>query len=204
MPPRRAAPPRERARLFGLAGLIVFGLALGAGFLAGRYWDRFPSLHRATAVAKTDSGHETRRAPSSSSRDGERPGRAPEPAPKLTFYQELTKPLPTPPPPPRRERLPRPERESPKSDPAAAKAEPQPAEGGFTVQVAAYRTRAQAESLRASLAAGGHDAYVVEAEGPGGVTYRVRVGTYASREAARVAAQAIGSERQLQTYVTAR
>jgi len=203
MPPRRAAPPRQHARLFGLAGLLVIGLALGLGFVAGRYWDRFPSLRRATAVAKTDAGPETRRPPAAS-REAERPGRLPEPAPKLTFYQELTKPLPVREPLPKRERPPRPERESPRSDPAAATAEPQPAEGGFTVQVAAYRTGAQAESLRASLVGAGHDAYVVEAEAPGGLTYRVRVGTYASREAARAAAQAIGSERQLQTYVTAR
>jgi rare lipoprotein A len=199
VPARRAAPPRERTRLVGLTGLIVVGLALGLGFLAGRYWDRVPSLRRATAVA----GLEARR-PAASPRESERPARPPEPAPKLTFYHELTKPLPTPAAPPRRERPPRAERESPRTDPPSARAEAQPADGGFTVQVAAYRTRAQAESLRASLADGGHDAYIVEAEAAGGVTYRVRVGTYASREAARAAAQAIGGERQLHVYVTAR
>lgn len=203
MPPRRGAPPRQHARLFGLGGLLVISVALGLGFAAGRYWDRFPALRRATAVAKTDASHEARR-PAAASREAERTPRVPEPAPKLTFYQELTKPLPTREPPPKRERPARPERESPRSEPPTAKAEPPVPDGGFTVQVAAYRTRAQAESLRASLAAGGHDAYVVEAEAAGGVTYRVRVGTYASREAARAAAQAIGGERQLQAYVTAR
>jgi len=204
---RGAPPPRERARLFGLAGLIVFAMALGLGFLAGRHWDSFPSLRRSTAVAKTAGGNEreaqTRRG-TSGARESERAGRAPEPTPKLTFYQELTKPLTPSPSPPKRERPARPERESPRSDPPAAKAEAQLAEGGFTVQVAAYRVRPQAEALRESLAGAGHDAYVVEAESAGSVTYRVRVGAYVTREAARAAAQAIATERQLQAYVTTR
>jgi cell division protein FtsN len=226
MPPRRGAQPPRRARLFGLAGLVVLGIAFGLGFLAGRHWESFPVLRRAIAVAKTTGGSErelqTRRG-GAGTREGERAGRAPEPTPTLTFYQELTKPLAPPPPPPKRERPARPERVDVRAAgrstaeasgeklvdvraagrPGAPR-EASPAAGAFTVQVAAYRTRAQAEALRGTLAAAGHDAYVVEAETAGGVAYRVRVGAYATREAARAAAQAIAGERQLQAYVTAR
>ena len=203
MPARRAAPPPRGARLFGLAGLIVFALAFGLGFLVGRHWESFPVLRRAAAVARTIGGNEREaqgRRGAAGARESERQGRAPEPTPTLTFYQELTKPLAALPPPPKRERTPRPQRpEGQRNDPPATEAS-----GAFTVQVAAYRTRAHADALRQSLAASGHDAYVVEAEAAGGMTYRVRVGAYATREAARAAAQVIGSERQLQTYVTAR
>ena len=213
MPPRRGAQPPRGARLFGLAGLVVLGLAFGLGFLAGRHWESFPVLRRAIAVAKTNGGSErelqTRRG-GAGTREGERAGRAAESTPTLTFYQELTKPLATPPPPPRRERPARPERaeSQPSGEMIGTSSPPRTvasaADRAFTVQVAAYRTRAQAETLRGTLAAAGHDAYVVEAEAAGGVAYRVRVGAYATLEAARAAAQAIASERQLQTYVTAR
>ncbi len=76
--------------------------------------------------------------------------------------------------------------------------------GGFTVQVGAYKAREPAEALRARLATAGHDAYVVETDGSGGVRFRVRVGAYDTREAAQEAAVRIAADRTLSTFVTAR
>jgi len=74
----------------------------------------------------------------------------------------------------------------------------------FTVQVAAYSARALAETLRATLAAAGHDARVVEAASGSGVRYRVQVGTFSTREAAREAALRLADERSQPTFVTTR
>jgi cell division protein FtsN len=64
----------------------------------------------------------------------------------------------------------------------------------FTVQVASYRVRPQAEALRESLASAGHDARVVEADAHGPV-YRVQVGDFSTREAARAVATRLSGER---------
>jgi len=74
----------------------------------------------------------------------------------------------------------------------------------FTVQVGAFKARAQAEALRARLAESGQEADVSEVEAGGVTQYRVRVGTFATRAAARDAAARLGAERQLATYVTTR
>ena len=134
-------------------------------------------------------GRPTRRAGAGA---GERRGR-PSPLPALTFYQELTAPLTAPPPPapkPRRRPAKAPEPRSsrragggPRPRRAASPERATRAGAGpgarFTVQVA----RLQRASLRprrcaATLAAAGHDAYVVEIEAGGGVRYRVRVGVF--------------------------
>jgi cell division protein FtsN len=72
------------------------------------------------------------------------------------------------------------------------------------VQVGAYNTRAQADTLRARLSAAGLDAYVSEGETPAGTRYRVRIGSYATPEDARQAAARIGEQGQVPTYVTTR
>ena len=54
------------------------------------------------------------------------------------------------------------------------------------------------------LAAGGQPSYVSEVEADGAMHYRVRVGSYTTREAAREAATRLATERQLATYVTTR
>ena len=74
----------------------------------------------------------------------------------------------------------------------------------FTVQVGAFRGRAQAEAVRARLAESGQEADVAEGAAGGVTQYRVRVGTFATRAAARDAAARLGAERQLATYVTTR
>jgi cell division protein FtsN len=72
------------------------------------------------------------------------------------------------------------------------------------VQVAAYRARALAEALRTTLLAAGHDARVVETDPGGGVRYRVQVGVFTTREAARDAALRLAAERSLPAFVTTR
>jgi DedD protein len=141
-----------------------------------------------------------------------------ETLPALTFYSELTAPLTAPPPAPKPARPPRPP--EPKREPVPEKAEapapaaapppratlPPAAEAGprFTIQVAAYNVRPLAETLRSTLAAAGHDARVVENEAATGARYRVQVGTFPTREAAREAAARLAAERSLSTFVTTR
>jgi cell division protein FtsN len=90
---------------------------------------------------------------------------------------------------------------APAASTAAATSAPATSGGPrYTVQVGAYKARPPAEALRASLAAAGHDAYVVETEGTGGARYRVRVGSFATRQAAVDAAARLGGD----GYVTTR
>jgi cell division protein FtsN len=147
--------------------------------------------------------------------------------PALTFYDELKAPLTAPPPLPPKAKPPRPA-ERPReiaadAPPAetmaahpAARVEPPPAEPSapslaladagsrFTIQVAAYNARTPAEALRATLAAAGHDARVVEAATSSGVRYRVQVGAFVTRPAAQDAASRLSAERSLATFVTTR
>jgi len=189
------SPRRRGSRLASLLVLVGCAVVLGGTFLlgvaAGRRWPAFPFPGRPAATA-------AREAPSPAA---DRRARAPEPGPTLTFYQELTAPLTSPPVPPRAakpaaraEKAVRPERGD----------RPAPAETRYTIQVAAYRARGQADLLQRRLAAGGHAAYVVEGEGPGGVRYRVRVGTFPTREAAQEAAVRVAREESLTAFVTTR
>ena len=150
--------------------------------------------------------------------------------PELTFYRELTAPLSSTPTPARAVA----KRDSKTAEPAKAAPRPaesmkplpseaahveasprepaasaSPASIGvsgsrFTVQVGAFKARAQAEALRTRLAEAGQEADLTEGEAAGVTQYRVRVGTFATRAAARDAAARLGAERQLATYVTTR
>ena len=187
----------------------VMGLTFAAGVFAGRQWPRLWSSLGATARPAREA---------STARPAER-ARASRPTPLLTFYEELTAPLTAPPPAPRGPagRPSRPARVV-RSEPPGGETgrdEPSPPSAGagtaaasverrFTVQVAAFRTRAQAEALRAELANAGHQAYVAESESVAGPRYRVRVGAFLSREAARLAAARLVSEGRLTTFVTTR
>jgi DedD protein len=148
-----------------------------------------------------------------------------DPIPKLTFYQELTAPLTSPPPPAKaRPEPPRPRAEAarpaesseraearapapasspshPVPPPAAAPAE---SRGPFTVQVGAYRARGQADAMRDRLRGKGIEAYVSEAATAAGTRYRVRVGSYGTREAAQAAAVRLAADTQLGAYVAPR
>ena len=71
----------------------------------------------------------------------------------------------------------------------------------FTVQAAAFKTRAQADALREKL---GSDAYVVEVSAESGVRYRVRMGAFRTKEDADAAAARIRAEHALSVFVTTR
>ncbi|OLC12257.1 MAG: hypothetical protein AUH77_03085 [Candidatus Rokubacteria bacterium 13_1_40CM_4_69_39] len=186
--------------LLVLGCLSVLGTAFMLGVVAAHVWPGFPFGLASSAVsAKTGKDK------------GDRSARAPESMPTLTFYQELTAPL-TAPPPARPSRPARVERtEPPRADttersdvPAAGSAPAAGRDGRFAVQVGAYKAREPAEALRARLAAAGHDAYIVEADGPGAARFRVRVGAFATREAAREAAARLAAERSVPTFITTR
>jgi cell division protein FtsN len=73
----------------------------------------------------------------------------------------------------------------------------------WTIQVGAYKSRRQAEDTRQQLTAAGLDAYVASvAAQDGHARFRVRVGTYPTREEAATAADWIRAQRSLTTFVT--
>lgn len=198
---RRGARKRSAVGTFFflLGCLALLGATFAAGIAADRWW-----LHR--TATRTP-------APAVATREPEKPGarrgaarvedRTPRDAtPVLTFYQDLTAPLTAPPPPAR----PRVEKEKAAAPDRGADTAPgiDKAPTRYTVQVAAFDLRAQAETLRTNLAAAGLDAYVTENEAAAASRYRVRVGDYANRDAARQAAQRLATERRLSTYVTVR
>jgi cell division protein FtsN len=203
---RRASHGGILASFLLLLGFTtVMGLTFAAGVFAGRQWPRLWSSLGATARPAREAA--------STPRPAER-ARASRPTPLLTFYEELTAPLTAPPPPPRGPAG-RPSRPAPvvKTEPGRDEPSPPPTGAGaaavsvaprFTVQVAAFRTWAQAEALRAELAGAGHEAYVAESESPAGARYRVRVGSFPSREAARQTAARLASDGQRRTFVTTR
>lgn len=198
----RRGGSRIAAVLF-LAGCFgVLAVTFMLGVVTGRFWPRTPSVPL-SVVAK----------------GAREPSRPAEPAPALTFYQELTAPLSSPPPPkpsrpprvePPRAESPRVEKSdkpdvTPKADAvAAAPAKPAPGQPTFTVQVAAYKAKDPADALRAKLAAAGYEAYVVQVDTPGSARYRVRVGSFAARESAQQIADRIVGERSLPAFVTSR
>lgn len=221
---RRRAPARAKKSRLGsflvLVGCLgVLGVVFGAGLFVGRGNLR-PRSGGAPAAAHAGRESSARRG---EPRAPDRASRDPIPSPVLTFYQDLTAPLTAPPPPPPRPRGAKPAGEhgersgadgghAEKRATGAAVTDKTPAEifagaagtAKFTVQVGAFNERAQAERLRATLAAAGQDAYIAEREAAGVSRFRVRVGTYASREEAQAAAQRLAAERHVGTYVTAR
>ena len=98
---------------------------------------------------------------------------------------------------------------SPAADrPAAAPAPARPAEvraADWAVQVGAFKDRGQAENVRRPLAAAGFEAYVLAGTGDDGQPrYKVRVGTFKTREEAGRMAARVREERSLAAFVTAR
>ncbi len=108
--------------------------------------------------------------------------------PKLSFYRELER------------------RGQPVTSTTGAPAAPRraaPAKGRYTVQVASFKERSQAEELAGRLAKAGLPAYVRAAEVRGvGRRYRVRVGPYPDSAAARAAAGRIRLQHHLAAFVT--
>jgi cell division protein FtsN len=227
------------AGLFVLIGILtILAVTFAAGTYAGRIWATRPHMLAAASHVEREPA---RRGPDT------RASRLTEPAPRLTFYQELTAPLTAPPPPPKPaktsppplvtttappSKAAMPERVSSRTSevtlpetlvgrdgatnvsnrPPAAQAglaSPATTESAvttrastsrFTIQVAAYRQRPPADALRATLAAAGHDVRVVENDAPNGVRFRVQIGDFVSRDAARDAAARFAGS----TFVTTR
>lgn len=222
---RRSHEPSRLGTLLLLVGLAtILGGTFLAGMTVGRQWPGVLPMFGAAARR----GADTPRGRDAQMRGADR-AKPVEPAPVLTFYQELTAPLTSPPP-----ARPKPERNAaPKTPPASTPpatsatapnttaghyepiitdpgpATPAAATDGaagarsYTVQVGAFGNRPQADALRSTLAAAGFDAHVAEIAGPSSLRYRVRVGTFTSREAAKPTAQRL-AERKLSTYVTTR
>jgi cell division protein FtsN len=74
----------------------------------------------------------------------------------------------------------------------------------YTVQVAAYSNRSQADALKKTLAVRGLEAEVSEVTTPAGPRYRVWLGRYATRAAAQEAAVRVAQHARLDTYVAPR
>jgi len=187
--------------LSGIVGVLT--MTFVAGVWTGRNWPVIVGNPKSPAAAEAP-------APTRGRIVAERP-RPAEPLPALTFYHDLKAPLTAPPPVPKSGKTPRPP-EPKRDEPGRAEAASPPraelpaAEAGtrFTVQVAAYNAKPPAEALRTTLAAAGHDARVVETEQSGRVRYRVQVGVFATRDAARDAAVRLAAERSLSAFVTIR
>jgi DedD protein len=80
---------------------------------------------------------------------------------------------------------------------------PAPITSPWTVQVGAFKNRRQAEDTRQHLAATGLEAYVASvAAQDGQPRFRVRVGTYRTREEAAVVAERLRAQRSLTAFVT--
>ncbi len=217
--------------LFVVLGLVaVLGGTFAAGFFTGRHWER---VRVVTGLVKPQAGKEPERR-ALAGRPTDSPAVPPltfyqeltaplaSPPPRPSAKAEAHKAA--------KAGAPKPKPELPKVEPAPeANVEPKPepkpepkagpvtqaaAEApnaarperarGYTVQVAAYGTRAQAESLVQRLATLGFQGDVSETTTPAGVRYRVRVGTYPTKEAARDAAGRLGAATSLGGFVAAR
>jgi hypothetical protein len=68
---------------------------------------------------------------------------------------------------------------------------------GYTVQVASYALKSEAETLKNTLAGKGYNAFISEShQGDKGIWYRVRVGRKMEQEAARELAKKLGKSAQ--------
>lgn len=131
--------------------------------------------------------------------------RVPKPSPgiqeKLTFYRTLTAPLASMPPPKRNGG---PEGVAPGKGPTGG-SESDGQIKGWTIQVAAFGAREPATALRHSLATEGFDAYLSSVTREDGtILYRVRVGNYATRDAALQVSARLRRTRTLDPFVAPR
>ncbi len=209
----------RRIVVVSLVSLAALSLTFASGMLVGRWWNR-----SAPPPAQAEKGKKAGPNARGSLRDSqaERAGQMRE---KLTFYQALPAPLgSTPPPlskpapaasePARRIQQPvEPPKDTSKSADTTGPEKssvpkprsPNPDLRVWTVQVGAYGTRELAEEHRKSLSAAGYDAYVTAfSSSEGTVRYRVRVGSFTTRNEAEKTASRLKVERSLNPFVTPR
>jgi DedD protein len=217
--------------VLGGAVVVILGLTFALGLLVGRQLARSSlaaAPPSASEAARKAAAPAPRRGGIAAETMADRP---PEPTEKLTFYQTLTEPLnggparpeakpvtvkvsaPSPAPPAAAAPAPTPV-SSPVSLPPAAGKAPVPAAPAapaaspaaaspWTVQVGAFKNRRQAEDTRQQLATAGLEAYVASvAAQDGQPRFRVRVGTYRSREEAAAVAERIRAQRSLTAFAT--
>ena len=218
-PRRKSGGSGRRFFFLALSALVILSLGFVLGVVVGQKWTRTRPLQ---------AGPEPARKPPASARRALSDAEAVKPPQiqeKLTFYQTLTAPLgATPPPPkgeaPKAEAKPREEAgtersraDGPGTRPLLEAAPPleagreaaAPPERGYTVQIVAYRAKAAADEMERKLREAGFEAYVATISGDDGrTTYRVRVGSFATRGEAQRMAERLRSERGLSPYVTAR
>jgi cell division protein FtsN len=85
------------------------------------------------------------------------------------------------------------QKQSPQTAPAKASARQD--SGGFTVQVASYSLKSEAETLRGKLAAKGYNVGIVVSDlEDKGIWYRVRVGKHLDPDAAKELAERLGKD----------
>jgi cell division septation protein DedD len=181
--------------VFVTACLAVLALTFLLGVLVGRQWAHRASADSARVAGAPASPGLRPRARRLSEREAEEP--AAQIQEKLTFYQTLTAPLTAgPPPAPPRTRTESPRGPAPASAPTRTGAA---ADADYTIQVAAFKSRAQADKLRETL---GGEAYVAEIGAGRGAPFRVRVGSFASRAEAEARAVRLRTELSLGAFVT--
>jgi DedD protein len=222
----KGRPGAAQWLLMGGGVIVVLALTFGLGMAVGRKW----SPHREHDQMAAEPGR--KQAAPVVRRSGltdpvpERP-----PQEKLTFYQTLTAPMSAVPAPakvsapakpepatsrPAGERVSseRPVAATPTSPPKPDKpaglverpAGPRVGEvrtGDWAVQVGVFKDRGQAESVRRQLAASGFDAYLTAVPTADGQThYKVRMGSFKTREEAGQMAERVRQERSLTAFVT--
>jgi cell division protein FtsN len=215
--------------MLGGAVVVILGLTFALGLLVGRQLARSSLVAAppsASEAARKASAPAPRRGGIAAETMADRP---PEPTEKLTFYQTLTEPLngggqarpeakpvtvkvsaPSPSPAAAPVTAPAPAAPSVSLPPAPGKAVvPAPpaanpaAASPWTVQVGAFKNRRQAEDIRQQLAAAGLEAYVASVPAQDGqARFRVRVGTYRSREEAAAVAERIRAQRSVTAFAT--
>jgi len=218
--------------VLGGAVVVILGLTFALGLLVGRQLARSslaagpPS---ASEAARKAGAPAPRRGGIAAETMADR---TPEPTEKLTFYQTLTEPLdgggparpepkpvtvkvsaPSPAPaaapvpaataPPPVSLPPAPGKAAAPASPVAKPAASPTAGSPWTVQVGAFKNRRQAEDTRQQLVAAGLEAYVASVPAQDGqARFRVRVGTYRSREEAAAVAERIRAQRSVTAFAT--
>lgn len=94
--------------------------------------------------------------------------------------------------------------ETAKPDSVAARPDPalaEPAGPGYVVQVMAVNTRAEAETVAKRLAGKGYKAFVTTTGTGAQVTYRVRVGKFATRQEADAVSARLQKEEQFKPWI---